>query len=71
MQDPHDELKGKNVFIVRGSVEKTAHKFGLPEDQVKDILRQCKSILNEARSKRPRPQRDTKFITAWNGLFFT
>ncbi|XP_044731516.1 spermatogenesis-associated protein 20 isoform X2 [Chrysoperla carnea] len=70
-QDPHGELRNKNVLIVFGSVEKTADKFKISSETVEKILSECKDILYKERSKRPRPHLDTKIITAWNGLMIT
>ncbi len=50
------ELLGKNVLIRRGSTE------GLAESR---------KLLFEAREKRPRPHRDDKVLTAWNGLMIS
>jgi hypothetical protein len=37
-------------------------------EEVDDILKKGRETLFTARSKRPRPHRDDKIITAWNGL---
>ncbi|XP_035696077.1 spermatogenesis-associated protein 20-like isoform X1 [Branchiostoma floridae] len=70
-QDPHGELAGKNVLIVRGSVENTAKAFGLEAAQVEEVLGKCRDILFKVRRKRPPPHRDDKMITAWNGLMIS
>lgn len=70
-QDPHGELKNKNVLVVFGSLEETASKFGLTVVQVKEILHKCHKILYEERQKRPKPDVDTKIVTSWNGLMIS
>ncbi|NXX77443.1 SPT20 protein, partial [Urocolius indicus] len=71
MQDPHEELKGKNVLTVRCSPELTAQRFGLELGRVRELLRDGGCRLSTARAQRPRPQRDTKMLTAWNGLMIS
>lgn len=67
-QDPHGELKGLNVLIVRGSVEETAAKFARSVDDVQSVLSTSLAKLKEARQRRPRPHLDDKMIAAWNGI---
>ena len=66
-QDPHGELKCQNVLIVRRSVKDAAEKFGLEEEQVRQLLAQSRAVLFQQRQKRPKPHRDDKILTAWNG----
>ncbi|XP_046854555.1 spermatogenesis-associated protein 20-like isoform X2 [Xenia sp. Carnegie-2017] len=67
-QDPHGELKNKNVLIVRKSVEETAKHFELDESTVRNSLCRAREILFEERLKRPKPHLDSKMVTSWNGL---
>ncbi|NXK21853.1 SPT20 protein, partial [Arenaria interpres] len=71
MQDPHQELKGKNVLIVRYSPELTAAKFGLEPGGLGALLREGRRRLSAARAQRPRPHLDTKMLAAWNGLMIS
>ncbi|KAI8794825.1 spermatogenesis-associated protein 20 [Biomphalaria glabrata] len=71
LQDPHEELKGKNVLIVSSTVEDTAAAFGLTTDTVTQALAQCISILFQVRQQRPKPHLDNKIVTAWNGLMIS
>ncbi|CAO3661957.1 unnamed protein product [Umbelopsis ramanniana] len=71
-QDPHGELTGKNVLIERSTASATAKKFNITEDQVNDILERCKDKLWTLRlEKRPKPHRDDKILTSWNGLMIS
>ncbi|XP_068007067.1 spermatogenesis-associated protein 20 isoform X2 [Melanerpes formicivorus] len=71
MQDPHQELKGKNVLIVQCPPELTAARFGLEPGQVDVLLREGQQRLSVARAQRPRPHLDTKMLAAWNGLMIS
>jgi len=70
-QDPHKELRGKNVLIVRGSLQETARLSDVDEAVVKEQLARAREILFEERRNRPSPHLDTKMITAWNGLMIS
>lgn len=70
-QDPHGELKNKNILTCFGSYESTANKFGISVDNVKEILEKSHNILYEERQKRPKPDTDTKIVTSWNGLMIS
>ena len=67
LKDPHGELTGQNVLIVRGSVEETADHFKLSVPITEQLLSQAKEQLAQVRRDRPKPQRDDKILTAWNG----
>jgi len=69
--DTSGELIGKNVLIERHSLEEAAKKFDLKEDQVRQSLQESKKLLLEARHQRPRPNRDDKVVTSWNGLMIS
>ncbi|XP_076453674.1 spermatogenesis-associated protein 20-like [Babylonia areolata] len=71
LQDPHEELKGQNVLMVKGSVEQTAHHFGLQSEVVNAALQKCRQTLFERRLQRPKPHLDNKMISAWNGLMIS
>ncbi|CAG9774108.1 unnamed protein product [Ceutorhynchus assimilis] len=70
-QDPHNELKNKNILVCFGSYEQTATKFDISVEQVKEILEKSHQILYEERQKRPKPDTDTKIVTSWNGLMIS
>lgn len=56
-EDPHWAFAGKNILA------------GDPVSD--DELRHAKEILLEARAKRPKPHRDDKILTSWNGLMIS
>ncbi|GJQ71990.1 hypothetical protein Trydic_g3094 [Trypoxylus dichotomus] len=69
--DPHGELKNKNVLAAFGTYEDTASKFKIPISKLKEILNKCHKVLYEERQKRPKPHVDTKIVTSWNGLMLS
>lgn len=66
-QDPHGELQGQNVLIVRYSVELTAARFGISVEKVNELLASARAKMAEVRKSRPRPHLDTKMLASWNG----
>ncbi|XP_065591569.1 spermatogenesis-associated protein 20 isoform X1 [Cyrtonyx montezumae] len=70
-KDPHKELQGKNVLIVRSSPELTATRFGLEPGQLGAVLQEGRHRLQAARAQRPRPHLDTKMLSSWNGLMIS
>jgi uncharacterized protein YyaL (SSP411 family) len=70
-QDPQGELKGKNILAARRSIAETAAKFGKKESDAARILEESRHKLFAARSLKPRPLRDDKILTAWNGLMIS
>jgi len=64
-KDPHDELKNQNVLITNGNSQSNSN-------EVKDILSKSREILlNYRNTNRPRPHRDEKFLSSWNGLMIS
>ncbi|XP_056152913.1 spermatogenesis-associated protein 20 [Lampris incognitus] len=70
-QDPHGELQGQNVLIVRYSVELIAARFDISVEKVNDLLASARTKLAEVRKSRPRPHLDTKMLASWNGLMLS
>ncbi|XP_056627912.1 spermatogenesis-associated protein 20 isoform X2 [Triplophysa dalaica] len=70
-QDPHGELQGQNVLIVRYSVELTAAHFAISVDRLSDLLAHARAKLAEVRRARPPPHLDTKMLASWNGLMLS
>ncbi|KAF4085098.1 hypothetical protein AMELA_G00113460 [Ameiurus melas] len=70
-QDPHGELQGQNVLIVRYSVELTAAHFGLSVNKLTEVLASVRAKLADVRGSRPPPHLDTKMLASWNGLMLS
>ncbi len=62
---------GKSILHVTKSIKEFAKEFNTDAQQVSKLLSQGRQKLFEARSKRVRPGRDEKIITAWNGLMIS
>jgi uncharacterized protein YyaL (SSP411 family) len=67
-QDPQQEFTGKNLLYVARSLEDLAERTGSTPAAVADVLNRSRTRMFHARLGRPRPHRDDKVLTAWNGL---
>ena len=68
---PHGELPQKNILSLARSMEDASKKFNQTLPEIERILPESKKKLFEARLKRPRPHRDDKILTDWNGLMIS
>jgi uncharacterized protein YyaL (SSP411 family) len=66
--DPQQEFTGKNLLYVAHSIDEIAKATAKAPADVVDVLNRARLRMFEARLGRPRPQRDDKVLTAWNGL---
>jgi hypothetical protein len=66
--DPQEEFTGKNLLYVARSIDDIAARTGVDREAVVATLGRARLALFEARLGRPRPHRDDKVLTAWNGL---
>jgi uncharacterized protein YyaL (SSP411 family) len=66
--DPQGEFVGKNLLYVAHSVDEISEATGRSRPDVVDVLQRARLRLFEERLRRPRPHRDDKVLTAWNGL---
>ncbi len=69
--DPHGEFPGKNVLRQLRPLVRTAEQFKLMPADAETKLLDCLEKLRVARTQRPRPHRDDKIVTAWNGLMIS
>ena len=69
--DPQGEFSGKNLLAQRQPLAATARELGLTAEETNQKLVAALARLREVRARRPRPQRDDKIITAWNGLMIS
>ena len=66
--DPHGEFSGRNILYEARAVDDVAAECGLSIDDAEAALRRSRELLRRVRADRPRPLRDDKILTAWNGL---
>ncbi|KAI9365412.1 spermatogenesis-associated protein 20 [Zopfochytrium polystomum] len=65
--DPHGELAHKNVLFEKYRHDETGSVFEKSAEEVDRILASCRELLWKTRCQRPKPHRDDKVITSWNG----
>ena len=66
--DPHGDLEGQNTLFLAVDTDKLSEKFGLSAAETEASLRASRGKLFTHRATRPKPHRDDKIVTAWNGL---
>ena len=66
--DPHKEFTGQNVLYQAKTLAETAKSAGKSEGEVEEMLAGAREKLFRVRARRPRPHRDEKCVTAWNGM---
>ena len=69
--DPQGEFTGKNILQQVRPLAESARLAGLTTEQASERLRAALAKLKAVRAARPRPLRDDKVITAWNGLMIS
>ncbi len=65
------DFNGENILHVAADIEQVSAEFGRPPEEFKTCLADARRRLFERRNSRPRPNRDDKIITAWNGLMIS
>jgi len=70
-RDPSGEFTGQNILAETQSPAETAARFGLTPGPADERLAQALARLHTVRQRRPRPHRDDKILTAWNGLMLS
>ena len=66
--DPHGEFAGRNILYLAAPIERLAADAGLQVGETVIRLSRLRGEMYERRAGRPRPLRDDKVLTAWNGL---
>ena len=55
------------MLIVKESLEKTAENFKIDKHRAAELLKESRGLLFKQRLARPKPHRDDKILTSWNG----
>ena len=63
--------QGRSILHVTEPMHVVAETLEMSEEQAQTRLKEARDILFDLRAGRVRPHRDTKIITAWNGLFIS
>ena len=71
LSDPQGEFRDKNILFASFTAEQTAKFFSMDEAEARGMIEEGRGKLFAARSQRPRPLRDDKIITGWNGLMIS
>jgi len=66
--DPHGEFAGKNLLHLAVPLVQAASDHGLEPRDAEARLDRARQAMYVRRGQRPRPLRDDKILTAWNGL---
>jgi hypothetical protein len=60
--------RGENVLYRAVPLEEVARALGISGWEAEDLLSSATGKMQDARGRRPRPARDGKILTDWNGL---
>src|SRR5690606_32491152 len=63
--------QGATVLHVRAGVHELAARHGMAPEAVRALLEEARERMFRAREGRPRPFRDEKVVTGWNGLMIS
>jgi uncharacterized protein len=66
--DPGHEFTGVNILFRKNSISDDPVLAAGPVKETEDEFVNARRVLLQARSLRPRPLRDDKVLTAWNGM---
>ena len=64
-------FEGRNILHITEDEQETAKKFNIPTQKLQIVISDAKEKLYQYRNNRPRPIRDEKILTAWNGLMIS
>ena len=62
---------GKNVLHTSATLEQVAGTMDVTVEDVESLLASARAKLFDVRQRRPRPHRDEKVLTSWNGLMIS
>jgi len=62
------DIEGRSILHIPKGLAVLAAETGISPADIETVVAHSRSKLREAREKRPRPPRDEKMLTSWNGL---
>jgi len=65
---PEGNFEGKSVPFLEEDIDSLARRTKVEPGELSALLADSRRRLFQTREKRPRPHRDDKIITSWNGL---
>jgi len=71
LYDPHGEFTGRNILLIKNQIEDAADQFSTSASAILELMTDARDKLFTARRERPRPDRDDKVLTSWNGLMIS
>jgi uncharacterized protein YyaL (SSP411 family) len=63
--------EGKTILNISSPIKQLGEKFNKDHATIASILTVARTKISDERSKRIRPHRDDKVVTAWNGLMIS
>jgi uncharacterized protein len=71
ISDPHNVFRDRNVIYLASDIFETSKHFNLTTGEIESSLNSSYKLINEFRSKRPKPVKDIKILTNWNSLMIS
>lgn len=69
--DDAGNFEGRHILHTRKSLAGVADELDIPENRLRLIIKESRERLYQWRNRKPRPLRDEKILTAWNGLMIS
>jgi len=64
-------FEGRNILHQPQSMDAVAQQQGISAEKLRASVEESRPLLYDARSSRPKPLRDDKVLTSWNGLMIS
>ncbi|MBS3903095.1 MAG: thioredoxin domain-containing protein [Anaplasmataceae bacterium] len=65
---PQGNFEGRSVLHIEAPLEEIAGEFKISPEELRSNLKEWREKLLEKRKERPRPFKDDKILSSWNGL---